>query len=69
MSNNELKNWSKIPKWLKRFVLYGLPALGTLYFTLSGIWGIPYGEQILGTATAIQLCLGTWLGIKIKKEN
>ena len=26
-----------------------LPSLGTLYFALSGIWGFPYGEQIVGT--------------------
>ena len=30
-----------------------LPALGTLYFALAGIWGLPYGEQIVGTITAI----------------
>lgn len=30
-----------------------LPALGTLYFALAGIWNFPYGEQIVGTITAI----------------
>ena len=25
-----------------------LPAAGTLYFALAGIWGFPYGEQIVG---------------------
>ena len=30
-----------------------LPALGALYFALAGIWGFPYGEQIVGTITAI----------------
>lgn len=29
-----------------------LPALGALYFALSGIWGFPYGEQIVGTIAA-----------------
>lgn len=28
-------------------------AFGTLYFALSGIWGLPYGEQIVGTCTAV----------------
>lgn len=28
-------------------------AFGTLYFALSGIWGLPYGEQVVGTCTAI----------------
>ena len=38
-----------------------LPALGTLYFTLSGIWGLPYGEEIVGTITAIDTFLGVIL--------
>ena len=38
---------------LKWIALYLLPALGTLYFTLSGIWEFPYGEQIVGTITAL----------------
>ena len=38
-----------------------LPALGTLYFALAGIWGLPYGEQIVGTLTAIDAFLGAVL--------
>lgn len=40
-----------------------LPALGTLYFALASIWGMPYGEQIVGTITAIDAFLGTILGL------
>jgi imidazoleglycerol phosphate synthase glutamine amidotransferase subunit HisH len=40
-----------------------LPAAGTLYFALAGIWGFPYGEQIVGTITAIDAFLGVCLGI------
>lgn len=40
-----------------------IPALGTLYFALSSIWGLPYGEQIVGTLTAIDAFLGTVLKI------
>ena len=40
-----------------------LPALATLYFALSQIWGLPYGEQIVGTITAIDAFLGALLGI------
>ncbi len=43
-----------------------LPALGTLYFALATIWGFPYGEQIVGTVTAIDAFLGTCLGISTK---
>jgi len=43
-----------------------LPALGTLYFALASIWGLPYGEQIVGTITAIDTFLGAILGISSK---
>ena len=52
--------------------MYLLPALGTLYFTLAGIWGLPYGEQIVGTITAVDTALGVLLGVsnsKYKKAN
>ena len=40
-----------------------LPATGTLYFSLADIWGLPYGNQIVGTITAIDAFLGIILGI------
>lgn len=55
-------------KWIAQ---YFLPALGTLYFALASIWGLSYGEQVLGTITAIDLFLGAILGIssnEYKKE-
>ena len=48
---------------LKWVALILLPALGTLYFALAGIWGFPYAEQIVGTITAIDTFLGVLLGI------
>lgn len=54
---------------LKWIALYLLPALGTLYFALSSIWGLPYGEQIVGTITAIDAFLGAILGISTKIYN
>ena len=53
-------------KWITTIVL---PALGTLYFALSGIWGFPYGEQIVGTITAIVTFLGVILGISNHNYN
>jgi len=47
-------------KWIAMILL---PALGTLYFALAAIWGLPYGEQIVGTITAIDAFLGALLGI------
>ena len=46
-----------------------LPALGTLYFALASIWGLPYGEQIVGTITAVDTFLGAILGISSAKYN
>lgn len=54
---------------LKRIVQYILPALGTLYFTLASIWGFPYGEEIVGTISAIDLFLGVALGISTAQYN
>lgn len=48
---------------LKYIAQIVLPALGTLYFALAQIWGLPYGEEIVGTITAIDAFLGAILGI------
>lgn len=53
-------------KWIAQ---YFLPAIGTLYFALSGIWGLPYGEQIVGTVTAVDTFLGVVLGISAVNYN
>lgn len=52
---------------LKFIALVMLPALATLYLTLSAIWGLPYGEAVAGTITAIDTFLGALLGISSKK--
>ena len=49
-----------ILKWVAQYLL---PASGTLYFALTTIWGFPYGEQVVGTITAIDAFLGVILGI------
>lgn len=49
-----------ILKWIAQYVL---PALGTLYFALASIWGLPYGEQVVGTITAVDAFLGVLLGV------
>lgn len=54
---------------LKWITVICLPALGTLYFALSGIWGFPYAEQVVGTISAVTTCLGILLGISTAEYN
>lgn len=55
-----------ILKWIAQLLL---PAAATLYFALAEIWGLPYGEQIVGTITAIDTFLGVLLGISTYNYN
>ena len=59
----KIKMSNKVYNILKWIAMYLLPAIGTLYFALAGIWGLPYGEQIVGTITAVDTFLGVVLGI------
>ena len=59
----------KVYNILKWIAMYLLPAIGTLYFALAGIWGLPYGEQIVGTITAADTFLGVILGISTAQYN
>ena len=60
---------NKIYDIVKYTALIVLPAIGTLYFAVAGIWGLPYGEQVVGTITAIDTCLGALLGLSAYKYN
>jgi hypothetical protein len=54
---------------LKFIALILLPALGTFYFAVAGIWGLPYAEQVVGTITALDAILGALLGITTAQYN
>lgn len=60
---------NKVYDILKWIALIGLPALGTLYFTLAGIWHFPFAEEIVGTVTAVDTFLGIILGISTANYN
>lgn len=60
---------NKTYDFLKFIAQILLPALGTLYFALASIWGLPYGEEIVGTITAVDAFLGAILGISTVKYN
>lgn len=60
---------NKVYDVLKYIAQIILPALATLYFALAGIWGFPYGEEVVGTITAIDTFLGVILGISSVNYN
>lgn len=47
-------------KWIAQILL---PATATLYVAVAGIWGLGYVKEVAGTLSAIDLFLGTLLGI------
>lgn len=53
-------------KWIAQ---YFLPAAGALYFGLAGIWGLPYGEQVVGTLVVVDTFLGALLGVSTSRYN
>lgn len=63
MMNNKTYD---VLKWVAQYLL---PALATLYFAIAQVWGLPYGEQIVGTITAIDTFLGVILGISTVQYN
>lgn len=58
---------NKVYDILKYVSLVVLPAIATLYLTLSNIWGLPYGTEIAATITAVDTLLGALLGISSQK--
>lgn len=62
MSNKAYDFW-------KNIAMYVLPALATAVITIFEIWGIPYGEQIGATITAIDTLLGVILKISSNKYH
>lgn len=53
-------------KWIAQVLL---PAAGTLYFALAGIWGLPFGEEVVGTITAVDAFLGAILMLSTSQYN
>ena len=60
---------NKVYGVLKYIAQIALPALGALYFALAEIWGLPYGQEIVGTIAAVDACLGALLGISTMIYN
>lgn len=64
-----MKMTNKTYDIMKFFAQIVLPAIGTLYFALANIWGLPMGEEVVGTITAVDAFLGAVLGISTAQYN
>ena len=53
-------------KWVSQILL---PSIGTLYFAIANIWGLPYSAQVVGTVTSVDTFLGVLLGISSSQYN
>ncbi|MDR2492472.1 MAG: phage holin [Coriobacteriales bacterium] len=53
----------KVYQILKWAGLIALPALGTFYSTLAGVWGLPFGTEVLRTCAALGVLFGVLLGV------
>ena len=58
---------NKVYNILKWVALVALDAIGLFYQTLSAIWNLPYGDEVLATCVAVSVCLGTLLQISSSK--
>lgn len=53
--------------FLKAIAQIWLPGLGTLYFTLAQIWGLPFAAEVVGSITAVDTFLGVLLRVSAGK--
>lgn len=65
MENNQKAPFlnGKVYDYTKFLAQVFLPALGTLYFALAGIWGLPSAQEVMGTILAVDAFLGVLLGL------
>ena len=54
---------NKVYDLLKWVCLIVLPAAETLYLAVSGIWGLPRAQEVVGTIAAVETFLGALLGV------
>lgn len=47
-------------KWVAQILL---PAVSVFYLAMSKIWGLPFGDEVVATVTALDLLLGMLLGL------
>lgn len=60
---------SKFYDALKWVALVALDAFGIAYESLSQVWNLPYGDEVMKTCTIISVLLGTLIGVSSYKYN
>lgn len=55
-----------ILKWVG---LIALDAVGVFYRSISAIWGLPFGEEVLATCSAASVLIGALLGVSCANYN
>lgn len=58
-----MKMSNKVYDVLKWVALIALDAVGLFYSTLATIWGLPLGDQVMYTCTALSVLIGTLIGV------
>ena len=60
---------NKLYDILKWIALIALDAIGLFYKTIATIWGLPMGDEILATCTALSLFIGALIGLSSAQYN
>jgi len=61
--SNRLYNYTKL---LAQLIL---PAVGAMYFSLAGIWGLPSADEVVGTIVVVDTFLGVLLSVSTNSYN
>jgi hypothetical protein len=64
-----MKLSNKLYDVLKWLALIAIDAVGVFYKTISEIWSLPFGDEILATCAAVSLLIGALIGISSAKYN
>lgn len=64
-----MKMGNPMYNFLKFIALVVLPAAGTAYFALAGLWHLHHTAQIIGTISAVDTFLGAMLHVSTKSYS
>ena len=55
--------------FLKWAVLIAIPAFGTFYSIMAGVWHLPYANEVGTTCLAVATLLGALIGVATRNYN